>query len=344
MKRPIGALLFLLSGAAALSCGDGGLSRAHVASLSGEVAEAAAALTGQQALLATESRQEGHMGFDTGVYPGDAALRAWRDAGSPYEWAGYYLPSPCHPDQSWSGKRETLASLGYGTAVLYVGQQTWGRAPGVPYKVPVTVTKKVRVRVGKGSKRHWVTRHVEHTVMRTAPAPKPGETCNADFVNAKRGMRDGVDAAFRTALEGFPVGTTVFLDIERMDKLPRAMRDYYSAWVRTMLADGRYRPGIYVHTDNANTVYQDVKREFVSAGHNEEPSFWIAKSAGFDGRKLPSEMGHTFAVVWQGVLDIEQTWAGHRIPIDVNVAGTPSPSAGLAAYVSAAMVGSRLGD
>ena len=344
MKRCIGALVPLLAAAATLSCGDGGLSRSHVASFSGEVAEAAAAITGQQALLAAEVHQEGHMGFDTGVYPGDAALRAWREGGSPYEWAGYYLPSPCHPDQSWSGKRETLDALGYGMAVLYVGQQTWGRTPGVAYKIPVTVTKKVRVRVGKGSKRHWVTRHVKRTVMRTAPAAKPGETCNADFVSAKRGVRDGVDAAFRTALEGFPVGTTVFLDLERMDEMPKAMRDYYSAWVRTMLQDGRYRPGIYVHTDNANTVYRDVKREFVAAGHTEEPAFWIAKSEGFDGRKLPKEMGHTFAVVWQGVLDIEQTWAGHRIPIDVNVAGTPSPSASLAAYVSAAVVGARLGD
>ena len=344
MKRPVGALLCLFLGAAALSCGDGGFSRAHVATFTGEVAEAAAAITGQQALLAREVRQEGHMGFDTGVYPGDAALRAWRDSGAPYEWAGYYLPSPCHPDQSWSGKRETLTSLGYGVAVLYVGQQTWGRAPGEPHKVPVTVTKKVRERVGKGSKRHWVTRYVKRTVMRTAPGPQPGETCNADFVTAKRGMRDGVDAAFRTALEGFPVGTTVFLDIERMDRLPKAMRDYYSAWVRTMLQDGRYRPGIYVHTDNANTVYRDVKREFVAAGHSEEPPFWIAKSEGFDGRKLPSEMGHAFAVVWQGVLDTEQEWAGHRIPIDVNVARMPSPSGTLAAYVSAAIVGARLGD
>jgi hypothetical protein len=55
-------------------------------------------------------------------------------------------------------------------------------------------------------------------------------------------------------------------------------------------------------------------------------------------------MGHAFAVVWQGVLDIEQEWAGHKIPIDVNVARTTSPSASVAAYLSAAIVGARLGD
>jgi hypothetical protein len=345
MKRRIGALLSLVSGAATLSCGDGGLSRAHVASLSGEVAEAAASLTGQQAQLASEDLSDsGHMGFDTGVYPGDGAMRAWRTGGAPYEWAGYYLPSPCHPDTSWSGKRETVTNLGYGIAVLYVGQQTWGRTPGKPHYVPVTVTRKVRVHVGHGSSRHTVLRSVKRTVMRKAPLPKPTETCNADFVSASRGERDGADAAFRTALEGFPTGTTVFLDLERMDEMPTAMRKYYSAWVRTMLEDGRYRPGIYVHTDNANTVYSDVKEVFVAAGHHEEPPFWIAKSEGFDARKLPHQMGHAFAVVWQGVLDVEETWAGHKIPIDVNISGTRSPSSALTSYRSAAITGSRLGD
>src|SRR4051812_4679787 len=49
----------------------------------------------------------GFAGFDTGIYPGDAAMRAWRQA-SPYVWVGYYLPAPCHRDVSWSGKREAL--------------------------------------------------------------------------------------------------------------------------------------------------------------------------------------------------------------------------------------------
>jgi hypothetical protein len=44
------------------------------------------------------------------------------------------------------------------------------------------------------------------------------------------------------------------------------------------------------------------------------------------------------------VLDVEQTWAGHKIPIDVNVAGVRSPSAALASYVSAAISGAKVGD
>jgi hypothetical protein len=327
MRRRSKVAFALLAGTAALfSYDEGRLSRASVATASGKVAKAAAELTGQQALLADEAANAGHMGFDTGMYPGDAAMHAWRTGGAPYEWAGYYLPSPCHMDDGWSGKRDTLTSMGYGLAVLYVGQQTWGRTPGAPHMIRVRVRKAVRVRVGHGASRHTVTRHVMHTVLRRAPPPKPGDSCNADFVSGSRGSREGGDAAERASREGFPAGTTVFLDLERMDHLPRAMRDYYSAWVRAVLADGRYRPGIYVHTDNANTVYADVKQAFLSVGRTEEPQFWVAKSAGFDVNKLPNEMGHAFAAVWQGVLDVEQTWAGHKIPIDVNVAGSRSPS------------------
>src|SRR5438067_144329 len=55
----------------------------------------------------TASTSGRHMGFDTNVYPGDRAMRAWK-ASERYEWVGYYLPAPCHKDASWAGKRERL--------------------------------------------------------------------------------------------------------------------------------------------------------------------------------------------------------------------------------------------
>ncbi len=315
----------------AAACGDRGVSRASIASISAKFAQFAAAASGQDAqissvVLASEHSPTGHPGFDTGTYPGDVAMRAWRTSDAPYEWAGFYLQSPCHQDPGWSGKRETLTSMGYGLAVIYVGQQTWGRKPGAPQMVSVPVTVKVNSRVGFGRRRHTVTRTVTRMVKRRVAGPPPGATCNADFVSAARGVAEGRDAVERTALQGFPPGTTVFLDLEQMDVLPQPMRDYYSAWARTVLADGRYRPGIYTHTMNANTVYSDVKAVYTTAGVTSEPPFWIAKSRGFDLRKLPSEMGHAFAAVWQGVLDVEQTWNGHKFPIDVNVSSSPSPS------------------
>ena len=318
------ATVFLPVGAA-LSC-RGADARESVANASAQVAIAAATISGQEARLANEVAQPSYMGFDTGMYPGDEAMRAWRSGDSPYSWTGYYLPSPCHQDEGWSGKRETLTAMGYGLAVLYVGQQTWGRRPGAPHFERVKVSKRVTTYVGRGKSRRKVKRTVTRTVLRKAPPPPPGATCNADFVSGARGMREGVDAAQTTAREGFPRGTTIFLDLERMDALYQPMRDYYSAWVRAVLDDGRYVPGIYVHTYNANTVYNDVKAVYTSVGLKTEPPFWVAKSKGFDTTKHPRETGHTFAAVWQGVLDVTQTWNGHEIPIDVNVAALPSPS------------------
>ena len=344
MHRRSKAALALVCGTGAvlaLAFSEGGLSRVRIAGFSEQVADVTSTLSGQTKLVTDATSTGRHMGFDTGTYPGDAAMRAWRSGGAPYEWTGYYLPAPCHQDEGWSGKRATLTSMGYGLAVIYVGQQTWGRMPGKPHFVSVTVSKKVRSRVGRGAKRRWVTRSVRKTVMRKAPPPARDATCNADFVTAARGVTEAQDAVARTEREGFPRGTTVFLDVEYMDFTPKPMREYYSAWVRTVLADGRYRPGIYVHTNNANVVYDDVKREYLAAGLGDEPPFWVAKSKGFDVTKLPSEMGHAFAAVWQGVLDVEQTWAGHKIPIDVNIAGSPSPSdatlASYASYLSAAI-------
>jgi hypothetical protein len=324
-------------GVGAVACGDGG-TRASVADASARVAIAAATVTGQEAILANEVVGPSYLGFDTGTYPGDQAMRAWRTGNSPYSWAGYYLKSPCHQDDGWMGKRQTLSDMGYGLAVLYVGQQTWGRRPGAPHMERVKVSRRVTSYVGHGKKRRKVRRTVTRTVLRKAPPPPPGATCSSDFVSGARGMREGVDAAQTTAREGFPRGTTVFLDIERMDVLHQAMRDYYSAWVRAVLDDGRYVPGIYVHTYNANTVYNDVKAVYTSVGLESEPPFWIAKSKGFDTDKHPRETGHTFAAVWQGVLDVTQTWNGHKIPIDVNVAALPSPSA-VATEIAAAFRG-----
>jgi len=312
--------------AVASSCKDGDATRTSIADASARFAMTAAAITGQDAPIASEVANASYMGFDTGDYPGDEAMRAWRTGDSPYHWTGYYMPSPCHRDEGWSGKRETLTQMGYGLAVLYVGQQTWGRKPGAPHMERVQLPKRVTSYVGRGRSRHKVTRTVTKTVLRKAPPPAPDATCNSDFVSGARGMREGVDAAQRAAREGFAPGTTIFLDLERMDVIHQQMRDYYSAWARAVLDDGRYVPGIYVHTYNANTVYSDVKSVYQSVGRKGEPPFWVAKSGGFDATKHPRDMGHSFAAIWQGVLDVTQTWNGHKFPIDVNVAALPSPS------------------
>jgi hypothetical protein len=286
----------------AMACGrsataPGGGEASEVATVAAKVAQVAAAVTGQNAPMADAQQAGKNMGFDTHTYPGDKTMAAWKAApGAPYRWVGYYLPSPCHRDRSWTGKRPKLVELGWGLAVVYVGQQTWGRTPR-----PLSPA-------------------------RAAAIVNSSKPCNADLVTAERGRADGDDAIAATEREGFPARSIVFLDIERMEKMPESMRDYYRAWTKRLLEDGRYRPGVYVHAHNAQTVYDDYKAEFAAAGVTEEPRIWVASGRGWEEGKAPQDVGFAFAGVWQGVIDVARTVADIKIPLDVNVSSWKSPS------------------
>ena len=297
--RRVSTMLVVLA-AIGIACGrsttepDGA---SAVADAAAKVAQLAAAVTGQDAPLADDQLDGRHLGFDTHTYPGDTTMRAWKSAkNAPYRWVGYYLVSPCHKDDSWSGKRQTLTDMGWGLAAVYVGQQTWGRSPK-----PLTP-------------------------VRQAQLEKSKAVCNADFLSAARGAADGRDAIEKTTAEGFVPRSVVFLDIERMERMPQAMRDYHRAWARTLLQDGRYLPGVYVHAHNAQAVHDDLKAEFLAAGVKDAPRIWVATGRGFDESKAPHEVGFTFAGVWQGMIDVARAVADIKLPVDVNVSSWISPS------------------
>jgi hypothetical protein len=217
--------------------------------------------------------------------------------------------------------------MGWGMAVIYVGQQTWGRAPGQKVVVTRYTTKRVRQVKTRNGRRvvRYAIKRVPVRVLVT-PRASPGSSCSTQFLGAARGTADANDAIAKTAAEGFARGTVIFLDIERMDAVPRAMRDYYNAWTKRVLEDGRFRPAYYAHSFNADLIYHDVKQVLAGAGVSADPPFWIASVRGFSTDKAPSDVGHAFAQVWQGIIDVVETHNGVRLPIDVNVAQLPSPS------------------
>lgn len=292
------------------SAGEAG-QRADSSRSNGEVLEAAAV----EVRETVSSVRKGFLGFDTFAYPGDETMRKWKNA-SPYQWVGYYLPAPCHKDDSWSGTRERLESMGWGIAVIYVGQQVWSgipRNPGVTY-----ITRRVRTGGTKKRPRYRTVREMRRVAI--------GE-CAAARVDAAHGRREAQDAIERTVAEGFPPGTVIYLDIERVEAMPQRMRDYYIAWTDRVLADRRYHVGAYVHSHNANAVFADMKAVFEKHGVTEEPHMWVAKGRGFHPAAIPEEVGHAFAMAWQGVLDVTRRYAGIDLPIDENVSDRPNPSA-----------------
>ena len=267
-----------------------------VADVAAKVAQVAAAVTGQKAEFADDYEKGHYVGFDTHTYPGTMTMTAWRKTpGSPYSWVGYYLPSPCHADRSWIGKRDTLTSIGWGMAIVYVGQQTWG-------KTPRALTPAQRSKVKAKTK------------------------CSTDLISIDEATANADDATAIAKSEGFAPGSVVFLDLERMEKIPAAMKAYYRAWTARMLRNGIYQPGFYAHEHNAQEIYDDVISEFKAAGSGAEPRFWIAGGKGFDEGRAPQDVGYAFAGMWQGVIDVARSVANIKLPIDINVGSWESPS------------------
>jgi hypothetical protein len=228
-------------------------------------------------------------GFDSWRYPGTDTMRVWREA-SPYRWTGYYLESPCHRGRSFMGRRAELEQMNWGIAVLYVGQQTWDGIADLDEEPEVII-------------------------------------CSRTLLTEEEGRRNGRDAVTKMAGEGFPAGSTVFLNVERMDSVTDSMVVYYRSWLREVLRDGRFLPGTYAHRRNAETLLVHAQSAFLEFGRAETPPFWVAGGPGFGLEVVPAAAGLPFVEIWQGALDIERTWGGITFQIDENVATRRNPSA-----------------
>ena len=230
-------------------------------------------------------------GFDTREYPGDGVMEAWRES-SPYRWVGFYLPAPCYTGTSWQGRRPALERMGWGLAVLFVGEQDWA---------------------DDGSHAH-------------EPEGDGPARCTRANVTPERGAADARSAVAAAAAEGFGAGTVVYLDVERVESVSSALTAYVRAWFDTLLADGRYVPGLYAHGSNADALMAAATGAFTAAGRADTPRLWVAKTGGFSLRRAPGESGFGAAEVWQGLLDVTETWGGHALRIDANVAADGTPS------------------
>lgn len=220
-------------------------------------------------------------------------MTRWLDE-SPYRWVGFYLPAPCYTGTSWHGKRSTLRDMGWGLAVLFVGEQDWPRAQ-------VTAPEDAAA----------------------DPAQSAGtDRCTRDNLSAETGRADGAAAAAAAGAEGFPAGTFVYLDVEPVEAVSGPLADYVRAWARG-LVQGGYAPGLYAHGRNAERLLGEMA---AAAGPDAPaPRLWVASTGGFNLRRRPTESGFP-ATIWQGQLDVEESWGGTRLRIDRNVADRVDPS------------------
>lgn len=249
-------------------------------------------------------------GFDTSIYPGDAAMTAWKYPVSPYYWAGYYLPAPCHRDVTWMSKYSTLTASGWGIAAIYVGQQDWSQIP-----------QAVVVRGARTTAR----------AAESTPGIKAGvqqfAVCSASLLSADQATAEAADAVAKLKADGFPDGSTVFLDVEYVSAVSLSLLEYYRAWIAGVLKDGHYKPGIYAAKSNAASLRTAALDAYKAAGSSSDPPFWIASSPGFSIMQPPTSVGLAYAKLWQGGYDLTQTFGGFTLSIDANVSAVKSPSA-----------------
>lgn len=232
-------------------------------------------------------------GFDKRDFPTLAEMQTWMRE-SPYVWVGYYLPSPCFAGRAWVGNRAQLEQQGWGLAVLYVGQQ----APNSAMMTGAAATPS-----GDG----------------------PARNCGRNPLTTAQGSTDGDDAANIAAADGFPPGTTIFLDVERSDPMPPALDTYVRGWLDRVLARG-YLAGIYAHKVNADALSASQRAAYAARNDARRPPFWVVNSIGFELGKPPAASGYPYATIWQNPTDANETWGGVTFRIDRNVATSRSPS------------------
>ncbi len=261
-------------------------------------------------------------GFDTRSFPGDSAMATWK-ASSPYEWVGYYLPAPCYTGSSWVGRRAALEAAKWGLAVVFIGEQDWSAATGARASAADTAV----VPADTAATPTDTARSAAAGAAVAAPPPAAGPQCTRANLSAERGAADATRADSTAAAEGFQPGTTIFLDVERVDSVSAPLAAYVRGWIAGLLARGRFTPGIYAHALNADTLRSIQLAALPRHSNADEAPFWVARPEAFTIDFGPRQSGFEYATVWQGAVDRFETWGGVTLRVDVNVAATPAPSA-----------------
>jgi hypothetical protein len=151
--------------------------------------------------------------------------------------------------------------------------------------------------------------------------------CKSNILTAAQGAIDGSDAGAKMGSEGFPAGSFVYLDVERVDVFSPELAAYVTAWFSAL--PGNCSPGVYCHKHNAD----DVRKAVLAGLANPpvvQPRFWIVggvTSQFHVETSKPTDVGVTFANIWQCPVSVQKTLGGVKINIDEDVAQWADPAA-----------------
>jgi hypothetical protein len=146
-----------------------------------------------------------------------------------------------------------------------------------------------------------------------------GRQDDSDYLNAPTGVSDADNAAALAASAGFPPQTSIFLDIEASRPLTVYYLSYVTAWINELQNKG-YQAGIYCNVVDAAQIRGAVSGNI---------DFWIAHyicSGCPSSIPKPSDSGSTLANTWQFAGDVNLSYGGQVLDIDLNTSIYTDPS------------------
>ncbi|MBI3641966.1 MAG: DUF1906 domain-containing protein [Thaumarchaeota archaeon] len=220
-----------------------------------------------------------------------------------YFFVGYYLPrAPNVFSNSWRGKRKFLKSIGWGFAVIYVGQ----------------LLKKYN-----------------------------GIQTN---LTKSQGFQDGKNAEQIAMNEGFPSGTTIFLDVEnyadhnsksKTPKIDPSTKNYVEGWIEYFVKNNYYVPGLYCYLLYSDELYNLSQSVYRSNNQSGAAKIWIFYTGSinhgvtkitFNLTTSPT-VARPFAEIWQGQQNVQvqcpcPIQSGNFLTVDLDTAVNQNPSNG----------------
>ncbi|MCA1707763.1 MAG: DUF1906 domain-containing protein [Actinobacteria bacterium] len=253
-----------------------------------------------------------YFGFDCFTYPKEAFMKKWWPS-TPLWFVGFRLaPAPCHrpKESSWMpASKETtvrmeLEKVGWSPVPLYFGrQENTSDFKGEPC---VVISSDIGAAAMEGTKDATGT--------------------------AGAGWQSAVALG---KLAGFPVGTVIFLDVEKADPIASHTIAYVQAWVNAITADKYYKAGIYCPGSSIKAVVNGIAPATAKMWVYQPSGECGVPAAGMDPLKNGSD--YSAVTIWQykqvclkavGVLKKEDFTLGATSPpeFDLNVATSRNPS------------------
>jgi len=154
-----------------------------------------------------------------------------------------------------------------------------------------------------------------------------GRQADSSYLDPATGASEAEQAASLARCAGFPSQAIIFLDIETAEALSEEHLSYVIPWVNQLRTTG-YQAGIYCNSDNANQIRDALFKQH-PPGIWRPAEFWVAHYTGctpLSSIPMPSSSEVPFASVWQFAGDIELTYGGYTIMVDLNTAVYTDPS------------------